>query len=133
MEILQGFVDAVVGIFNSSGLTTLNWQNYVMIGISIVLLYLAIKKQYEPLLLLPIAFGMLLVNLYPSIMSAPSTEMIPLADYVKDHTGAIQYPITELNGAEYVNYRQTAVCFGISIRVLSLVFTHRLSSLVLVV
>ena len=104
MEILQGFVDAVVGIFNSSGLTTLNWQNYVMIGVSIVLLYLAIKKQYEPLLLLPIAFGMLLVNLYPSIMSAPSTEMIPLADYVKDHTGAIQYPITELNGAEYVNY-----------------------------
>lgn len=45
MEILQGFVDAVVGIFNSSGLTTLNWQNYVMIGISIVLLYLAIKSN----------------------------------------------------------------------------------------
>lgn len=58
MEILQGFVDAVVGIFNSSGLTTLNWQNYVMIGVSIVLLYLAIKKQLEPAsLLLPIAFG----------------------------------------------------------------------------
>ena len=52
MEILQGFVDAVVGIFEDSGLLTLNWQNYVMIGISIVLLYLAIKKQYEPLLLL---------------------------------------------------------------------------------
>ena len=68
MEILQGFVDAVVGIFEDSGLLTLNWQNYVMIGISIVLLYLAIKKQYEPLLLLPIAFGMLLVNLYPSII-----------------------------------------------------------------
>ena len=67
MEILQGFVDAVVGIFEDSGLLTLNWQNYVMIGISIVLLYLAIKKQYEPLLLLPIAFGILLVNLYPSI------------------------------------------------------------------
>ena len=58
MAILQGFVDAVVGIFNSSGLTALNWQNYVMIGISFILLYLAIKKQYEPLLLLPIAFGM---------------------------------------------------------------------------
>ena len=76
MEILQGFVDAVVGIFNSSGLTTLNWQNYVMIGVSIVLLYLAIKKQYEPLLLLPIAFGMLLVNLYPSIMAPQSTELL---------------------------------------------------------
>ena len=51
---------------------------------------------------------MLLVNLYPSIMSAPSNEMIPLADYVKDHTGAIQYPIIkESNGAEYVNYPTT--------------------------
>ena len=71
MEILQGFVDAVVGIFEDSGLLTLNWQNYVMIGISIVLLYLAIKKQYEPLLLLPIAFGMFLANL-------------PLADLMKE-------------------------------------------------
>ena len=76
MEILQGFVDAVNGILQSSGLFTLNWQNYVMIGVSIVLLYLAIKKQYEPLLLLPIAFGMLLVNLYPAIMAAPSTELL---------------------------------------------------------
>ena len=76
MEILQGFVDAVNGILQSSGIFTLNWQNYVMIGVSIVLLYLAIKKQYEPLLLLPIAFGMLLVNLYPDIMAAPSTELL---------------------------------------------------------
>ena len=37
MEILQGFADAVVGIFEGSGLSTLNWQNYVMIGISIIL------------------------------------------------------------------------------------------------
>lgn len=76
MEILQGFVDAVNGILQSSGIFTLNWQNYVMIGVSIVLLYLAIKKQYEPLLLLPIAFGMLLVNLYPDIMAAPSGEWL---------------------------------------------------------
>ncbi len=76
MEILQGFVDAVVGIVKSSGIFTLQWENYVMIGVSIVLLYLAIKKQYEPLLLLPIAFGMLLVNLYPAIMAAPSTELL---------------------------------------------------------
>ncbi len=76
MEILQGFVDAVVGIVRSSGIFTLQWENYVMIGISIILLYLAIKKQYEPLLLLPIAFGMLLVNLYPAIMAAPSTELL---------------------------------------------------------
>ena len=45
--------------------------NFVMIIIACVFLYLAIKKQYEPLLLIPIAFGMLLVNLYPDIMISP--------------------------------------------------------------
>lgn len=104
MEILQGFVDAVTGIFNSSGLVSLDWRNYAMVAVSIVLLYLAIKKQYEPLLLLPIAFGMLLVNLYPEIMAAPKTNMIPLEEYLADHAGAVQYTITTLNGQEYVNY-----------------------------
>ena len=41
----------------------MDWQQGVMLLISFLLLYLAIKKQYEPLLLLPIAFGMLLTNL----------------------------------------------------------------------
>ena len=40
-----------------------NWKMIVMIAISFVLLYLAIVKQFEPLLLLPIAFGMLCTNL----------------------------------------------------------------------
>ncbi len=42
--------------------------NYVMIAVACVFLYLAIRKDYEPLLLVPIAFGMLLVNIYPDIM-----------------------------------------------------------------
>lgn len=108
MEILNGFVEAVQGILQSSGLTVLNWQNYIMIGVSIVLLYLAIKKQYEPLLLLPIAFGMLLVNLYPGIMAAPATDMIPLNEYLQSHPGtdisSIQYQITTLNDVQYVDY-----------------------------
>ena len=87
MEILNGFLDAIYGIYSSSGLNTLNWQNYVMIGVSIFLLYLAIKKQYEPLLLLPIAFGMLLVNLYPSIMAAPSYEWVEMSG-ANDPAGA---------------------------------------------
>ena len=45
--------------------------NYVMIAVACVFLYLAIRKEYEPLLLLPIAFGMLLVNIYPDIMLKP--------------------------------------------------------------
>lgn len=46
----------------------LSWGNYVMIAVALGLMYLAIAKEYEPLLLLPISFGMLLVNLYPPIM-----------------------------------------------------------------
>lgn len=47
----------------TSGIAALTWQQAVMILVSCVLLYLAIVKQFEPMLLLPIAFGMLLANL----------------------------------------------------------------------
>ena len=50
----------------------MDWRNYVMIAIACVLIYLAIGRQFEPLLLLPISFGMLLVNLMPGIMAAPT-------------------------------------------------------------
>ncbi len=46
----------------------LTFGNFVMIVVACIFLYLAIAKEYEPLLLLPIAFGMLLVNIYPDIM-----------------------------------------------------------------
>ena len=49
---------------------TVDWRSYVMILVAFVFLYLAIKKGYEPLLLVPIAFGMLLVNIYPPIMES---------------------------------------------------------------
>ena len=62
---MQGFFDAVTGIMQESGFAGLiqNPGYLVMIIIACVLLYLAIVKQFEPLLLLPIAFGMLLANL----------------------------------------------------------------------
>ena len=46
----------------------LTWGNYVMIVVACIFLYLAIAKEFKPLLLIPIAFGMLLVNIYPDIM-----------------------------------------------------------------
>lgn len=50
-------------LWESSGLAQSDWQNYVMIVVSFVLMYLAIVKKFEPLLLLPIAFGMFLINI----------------------------------------------------------------------
>ena len=59
--------EVISSILKTSGFAQLftadGWKNAVMLGISCILLFLAIKKQYEPLLLLPIAFGMLLANL----------------------------------------------------------------------
>lgn len=46
--------------------------NVIMIFVAFIFLYLAIRKGYEPLLLVPIAFGMLLVNIYPDIMASPA-------------------------------------------------------------
>ena len=65
------FIKVVGTMMQQSGFAALTWQQLVMFGISFVLIYLAIVKQFEPLLLLPIAFGMFLTNL-------------PLADLMKE-------------------------------------------------
>ena len=107
MDILSGIWKALVGLFESSGLLSLSWKNYVMVAVACVLLYLAIKKEFEPLLLLPIAFGMLLVNLYPAVSAAPATDMVPIEQYLQSHAdqtvNTIPYVVTNLNGAQYVN------------------------------
>jgi oxaloacetate decarboxylase beta subunit len=74
VNVLSEFLESVQKIFQSSGLAGNDPRNYVMIVIAGFLIYLAVKKQFEPLLLLPIAFGMLLVNLYPAIMAAPTAK-----------------------------------------------------------
>ncbi len=56
-------LEVLKNLWETSGIATMTWQQGVMILVSFILFYLAIKKQYEPLLLLPIAFGMLLTNL----------------------------------------------------------------------
>ena len=101
MEIINGFWDALKGIYQGSGLMNLDWRNYLMIGIACVLFFLAIKKQFEPLLLLPIAFGMLLVNLFPAIVAGPTTEMIPVKPEELDHYS--NYAKTIIDGQTFVS------------------------------
>lgn len=68
MEILQGVWEVIVSIFSNSGYAYFftadgGLKNLVMIGFAFVFLWLGIKKGFEPLLMIPIAFGMLLANL----------------------------------------------------------------------
>ncbi len=57
------FIGVLQGLWESSGFATIVWQQAVMLLVSFGLLYLAIVKKFEPMLLLPIAFGMMLANL----------------------------------------------------------------------
>ena len=66
------YITSTLGnLLQQTAFLNLTGGNLIMIAVACVFLYLAIKKGFEPLLLVPIAFGMLLVNIYPDIMRAP--------------------------------------------------------------
>lgn len=71
---MELILEVLKGIWESSGFAVLTWQNGVMIGVAFAFLVLAIKFKFEPLLLVPIAFGILLANM-------------PGADIMRDVTG----------------------------------------------
>jgi oxaloacetate decarboxylase beta subunit len=75
--ILMNLADVFMKFLGSTGFSTLELGQVVMLIISFVLLYLAIYKGFEPLLLVPIAFGMLLANLpLAGLMAPPVTEIV---------------------------------------------------------
>ena len=106
---MQTIWNTIVEFFKSSGIagffTTGGWANLVMIVVALVLLFLAIKKDFEPYLLLPIAFGMLLVNL-PLVgqeifnKGATSYTAIQFAAKAGLTEGQAQYIFAELGNVE---------------------------------
>ena len=65
------FMETMDNLLHQTAFFNLTVGNFIMILVACVFLYLAIAKGFEPLLLVPIAFGMLLVNIYPDIMYSP--------------------------------------------------------------
>ncbi len=65
---MSNILETLNNLVHQTAFFNLTVGNYIMILVACIFLYLAIKKEYEPLLLVPIAFGMLLVNIYPDIM-----------------------------------------------------------------
>ena len=63
-------MDALLSLWSQSGLVALGWRNFVMFGVGGLLIALAIRKGYEPLLLIPIGFGAIVANLPGALMSA---------------------------------------------------------------
>ena len=90
---MEIFVDTIKSLATGSGFAGFGvengWQSIIMILLSFVLFYLAIKKQYEPLLMLPIAFGMLLTNLpgsglYHAELWNPATNPYFAPEYLQE-------------------------------------------------
>ncbi len=67
---MEMVLETLENLLNQTAFMNLTWGNYVMILVAFVFMYLAIGKGFEPLLLVPISFGMLLVNLFPDIMQS---------------------------------------------------------------
>ena len=71
-------------LVHQSAFLNLTWGKLVMIIVACIFLYLAIAHDFEPLLLVPIAFGMLLVNIYPDIIAKPYTDAMGI-----EHAGGL--------------------------------------------
>lgn len=91
------FWDGIVKIAKSTGFAGGTWREYVMIAIACLLLYLAIVKQFEPLLLMPIAFGMLLANLpLAGLMGDPSYSFFDSLEAAKAAAVASRHDVAEI-------------------------------------
>ena len=74
MEYIQS---TLLNLVQQTAFLNLTFGNMIMIFVAFIFLYLAIKKGFEPLLLVPISFGMLLVNIYPDIMNTTNKGGFP--------------------------------------------------------
>ena len=71
----MNIVETFLNLLEQTAFFSLSYGNYLMILVALVFLYLGIAKGFEPLLMVPIAFGMLLVNIYPDIMLSPENSI----------------------------------------------------------
>ena len=81
-SLLVNFGEIFNNLYESMGFVQGNWQNYVMLLISFILMYLAVVKKFEPMLLLPIAFGMFLINI-------PGAEAVLWGKYPVNEAGEV--------------------------------------------
>ena len=83
----MGYIASTMSnLLHQTAFLNLTWGNYVMMLVAFVFLYLAIKHDFEPLLLVPIAFGMLLVNIYPDIISDITVDILGV-----EHAGGLMH------------------------------------------
>ncbi len=89
---MTSILDILSNLVHQTAFFNLTYGNYIMIVVALFFLYLAIRHGFEPLLLVPIAFGMLLVNIYPDIMMEGYTDAAGV-----EHAGGLLYYFYQLD------------------------------------
>ncbi|MBR2188916.1 MAG: sodium ion-translocating decarboxylase subunit beta [Eubacterium sp.] len=89
---MSGITQTLGNLLDQTAFMNLTVGNYLMIVVALVFLYLAIKHGFEPLLLVPIAFGMPLVNIYPEIMADPYVDSAGI-----EHAGGLLHYFFQLD------------------------------------
>lgn len=114
---MQGFDigESLSEFFTGTGFATMQWQQLIMLLIACFLLYLAIVRKFEPLLLVPIAFGMILANLPGANLMAKPEEVVRLIETpVENGTGFIvQHMEVESTNGGLLYYLYQGVKLGI--------------------
>lgn len=94
-------LDVLKDFWQSTGFAVITFKQIIMLSVSFILLYLAIKKEFEPLLLVPIAFGMLLANLpLAGLMDPPKMALV-----IDPATGEMIQETKQLGGLLYYLYQ----------------------------
>ncbi len=83
---MEYIANTMSNLLHQTAFLNLTWGNYLMLIVAFIFLYLAIRHDFEPLLLVPIAFGMLLVNIYPEIISDVTTDILGV-----EHAGGLMH------------------------------------------
>jgi len=102
-------LEAIINFLGDTGFANLAWQQAVMLLVSFVLMYLGIVKQYEPLLMIPIAFGMFLANFPLGGVTDQPSETLRLLGTIPeylDHAGLTEQFATLLHSGENLLQRQ---------------------------
>ena len=83
---MEYIANTMSNLLHQTAFLNLTWGNYLMLIVAFIFLYLAIRHDFEPLLLVPIAFGMLLVNIYPEIITDVTTDILGV-----EHAGGLMH------------------------------------------
>jgi oxaloacetate decarboxylase beta subunit len=118
----MNFSELLTQMLHTSGFAALSWQHLVMLAVSALLMYLAIVKKFEPLLLLPISFGMLLANLPMTGLMYDATASAQAALAAAEAAGEQEAVIAALTQLANAKWYDSGILYNLYLGIRSVLF-----------